>query len=134
MADRTVAIYPSGASAPGGYDATYTTMSAFEAAEGGDLVSSTTTLTCEITASDGNWNTADSTSVSFAGWTTNATYDVTITALDDGARNTYSNGQYSTSSYRLEIDASSTRIIYILNPTNRFDLTIDGVQLVPLLS
>ena len=69
--DRRVAIYPSGASTPSGYDATYTSMSTMEAAENGDLTDSGgTRLVVEITSSDGTWESApDTTNTIFDGWT-----------------------------------------------------------------
>lgn len=127
MAARTVSIYPSGSTAPG-EAADYTDMSLMEAGEDGDLVTGTTTLQVNITESDGNWNTADTSDPTFDGWTTNATYDITITTLSDGARNPFdgtTNGTYSTSHYRLEETATHP---FIVNNAARIDLTVDGVQ------
>jgi hypothetical protein len=98
---RTVAIYPSGATIPPGYDATYTSMSEMEAAENGDLVALDRFLRVEIVNSDGNWSTAD-TAVTFDGWNTNrsAGQYVEIEVMP-GARNPYTDGKWSTSHYRL---------------------------------
>jgi hypothetical protein len=114
--DRTVAIYPSGTTTPSGYDATYTSMSAMEAAENGDLTSGGgTRLLVEITASDGNWSSNDTTSsgVTFAGWT----YDrssgeyIHIYTLDDGARS--SSGNADANAYTLQYTSNgATALIF----------------------
>jgi len=123
MATRTVSIYPSGASDPAGDDASYTSAAAMETAEDGNLVTGTTTLQINTVISDGNWNTADG-AVTFGGWTTDATYDVTWTITDDGSRHA---GIYSTSKYRIEA-ASTVGCIQTSNSATRFDLTVDGFQ------
>lgn len=69
--DRKVCIYPSCAAEPTGYGATYTSLSAMEAAENGDLTDSGgTRLVVEIVASDGSWSgSPDTTKTLFDGWT-----------------------------------------------------------------
>lgn len=128
---RTVSIYPSGASDPAGDDASYTTMSAMEAAEDGDLTSGAGThLDVQITASDGNWNTADTTAVTFNGWTCDFASNeyIDIITLDDGARNNFTDGKYSTTAYRIEV-TGATSVINILNQTTNFSAVFDGLQL-----
>lgn len=127
MAARTVSIYPSGSSNPAGDDASYTTMTLMETGEDGDLTGGNP-LQVNITASDGNWNTAD-TSVIFTGWTTDGTDGITITALNDGARNMYTDaesGTYSTSRYRMEENGANT---IRLHNSARIDVTVEYVQL-----
>lgn len=128
-ANRTVSIYPSGSSDPAGDDASYTTMALMEAGEDGDITGTGDTLRVEITASDGNWNTADSTNFSFQGWTCDYSSGeyINIVTLDDGARNTYSAGTWSTSSYRLSTTANADTIAIGVNTD--FALVFDGVQL-----
>jgi hypothetical protein len=108
---RTVAIHPSGTTAPLGYDATYTSMSAMEAAEDGDLVALNRFLRVEIVNSDGDWTTADTT-VIFDGWKTNksAGQYVEIEVMS-GARNPYTDGKWSTSHYRLSSSSSTIALL-----------------------
>ena len=107
---RTVAIYPSTASSPGGYDATYTSMSAMQAGESKDLVDLNRFLRVEIVNSDGNWSTPD-TSVIFDGWNTDRSAGRYLEIeVMSGARNPYTDGKWSTSHYRLSSAADTLDI------------------------
>ena len=142
-----VAIYPTGTTDPTGsasvhgenYGNTYTTMNAMEVGENGDLTDAGGTwLYVEITPSDGNWNTADSTVLVYDGWKCNMgaaapgesgeyVYIVTVGT----ARNDYSDGKYSTSAYRLET-TGDTKPIIIDNDAavdEPLDIVFDGVQI-----
>jgi hypothetical protein len=116
---RTVAIHPSGTTAPAGYDATYTSMSAMEAAEDGNLVNLNRFLRVEIVNSDGDWTTADTT-VIFDGWKCDksAGQYVEIEVMS-GARNPYTDGKWSTSHYRLS--SSSSTIALLIDNDNFAD-------------
>lgn len=109
--DRTVAIYPSGATSPGGYAATFTTMAAMESAEDGDLIAADTRLIVEITASDGSWATADTANVLFDGWDCDYSSGqyIWMYTLDDGARS--SDGNWDTGAYRLEETAGQRSLV-----------------------
>ena len=101
-------------------------MNLFEDGEDGDITGVGDKLLCNITASDGNWNTADSTATTFDVWTCNrgAGEYIDIVTLNDGARNMWTDGKYSTSRYRM---AGSARQLWI-TPNNRIDIDFDGVQ------
>jgi len=73
MATRTVVVADSD---PGGYDAWYTSLSAAEAGEQGDLVTLTRTLIIECEALSGD----DTTAVTFNGYTCSAAYNITVRA------------------------------------------------------
>jgi hypothetical protein len=127
---RTVAIHPSGTSVPGGYDATYTSMSAMETAEDGNLVSLDRFLRVEIVNSDGDWTTADTT-VIFDGWKTDRSAgQYVVIEVMSGARNPYTDGKWSTSHYRLS-SSSSTIALLIDNDANAdayFEADFIGLQ------
>jgi hypothetical protein len=84
-------------------------------------------LLCEITASDGNWNTADTTIVEWAGWTTDRASNeyLRVVALDDGARH---QGMYSASYYRLDA-GSSEECFDFNNGATELAADFDGIQL-----
>ncbi|KPJ58249.1 MAG: hypothetical protein AMJ46_14480, partial [Latescibacteria bacterium DG_63] len=126
---RTVAIYPSGATPPSGYDATYTSMSAMEAAEDGDLVALNRFLRVEIVNSDGNWSTADTTAVTFDGWNCNRADGryVEIEVMS-GARNPYTDGKWSTSHYRLSASGATLLIDNDAAVDNYFEADFIGLQ------
>ena len=126
---RTVAIYPSGATPPSGYDATYTSMSAMEAAEDGDLVALNRFLRVEIVNSDGNWSTADTTAVTFDGWNCNrsAGQYVEIEVMS-GARNPYTDGKWSASHYRLSGSGIALIIDNDAAANNYFEADFIGLQ------
>jgi hypothetical protein len=109
---RTVAIHPSGTTAPAGYDATYTSMSAMEAAEDGNLVNLNRFLRVEIVNSDGDWTTADTTPVVFDTWKCDysAGQYVEIEVMS-GARNPYTDGTWSTSHYRLSSSSTTAALV-----------------------
>jgi len=73
MTTRTVVVADSD---PGGYDAHYTSLSAAEAGEQGDLVTLTRTLIIECEALSGD----DTTAVVIDGWTCSSPYNITIRA------------------------------------------------------
>jgi len=133
MAARTAAIYPANSdNAPSGYDATYTTMSLMETGEDGDLTGANE-LEVSITENageNGDWEAQgiDDDETSFTGWTTDAAHDITITTLNDGARNMYTDGKWSTSAYRKE-NGGDTQTPIRINNTNRIDVTFDGLQI-----
>jgi len=83
----------------------YGSLSVAEAAEddSGDLVTDTNTLTFQCKASSGS---ADTTAVTLDGFTTSATYDLTI-LVDSADRH---DGKYNTSKYRLEVTGRALEI------------------------
>jgi len=81
--------------ATSGAQAAYASLNAWEAAENTDLVTATNT---HIVICEGS--TADGTAVTIDGWTTNATYYITI-RTDAAGRHT---GTWSTSKYRLSMN------------------------------
>lgn len=105
-----VTRYVNTASTPGGDGTTnatsgstraYASLSEAEAAEQADLVSADEALTIICMGS-----TADTTAVTFAGWTTDATRNITI-KTDAGESNSRHSGVYSTSHYRLSTSYST---------------------------
>lgn len=84
--------------ATSGAQAAYASLNSWEAAENTDLVTATNThiVICEGSA-------ADTTAVTIDGWTTNATYYITI-RTDTAGRHT---GAWSTSAYRLSINGAT---------------------------
>ncbi len=125
---RTVAIYPSTASPPGGYDATYTSMSAMQAGESKDLVALNRFLRVEIVNSDGNWSTPD-TSVIFDGWTTDRSAGQYLEIeVMSGARNSYTDGKWSTSHYRLSSTAHTLVIDNDAAAGNYLEADFIGLQ------
>ena len=129
MADRTVYIYPNGTSDPVGA-ANYTTMALMEAGEDGDITGVADYLDVIITPSDGDWSTPDSSPVVFAGWICDRGSSEYIKIRTTGtARNSYSNGLWSTTAYRLEHAGSDEPIDINNGDTNQFDIDFDGVQI-----
>lgn len=111
--DRTVAIYPSGATSPGGYDATYTSWDAMENAEDGDLTNasgSNTRLLVEITASDGSWSAVDS-AQGMDGWKTDKGTDGSCVEVYTLANSRSADGKWSASAYTLEPSWSVGRLV-----------------------
>ncbi len=130
--DRTVAIYPTGATSPGGYDATYTTMASMESAEDGDLIADDRRLIVEITDSDGSWaSTPDVANVLFDGWDCDYSSGqyIWIYTLDDGSRS--GDGNWDTTAYRLE-ETSGQRSLVIDNDASGavgFSIVMEYVQI-----
>lgn len=130
-----ICIYPSGYSLSSAelarYGAThrYTSMAAMEAGEDVDWVTAADNPVVEIIGGDGsnNWSTAgaDTTTATFSGWTLSQTYYLTIKTIGT-ARNSYSDGKWSSSAYRIEV--ADGHGLNISNPTSTW-CVLDGIQI-----
>ena len=103
MADSYACIYPSGYTLSTAEAAKYaaghryTSASAWEAGEQANLVTSTTHHYCEILAGDVSHPWAghpDTNALTIGGWTTNATYFITMTTLSGARHNLTRNSGY----------------------------------------
>lgn len=131
---KDVAIYPDGSTEPGGYDAAYTTMTAFEAGENADITSGGSDLfiNVEIVESDGSWDGAkDTDNTIFDGWKCDrASGNYVLVTAVGGARS--SDGLWDTTAYILTSGSSyCIRIDNDTNSSNFLDIDFDGVQLEP---
>lgn len=141
LAHRVVAIYPTGTADPNGtasqyggnYSASYTTMSAMEAAENGDLdTGDGTILHVEIIPSDGSWNAAPDTTtpVIFDGWATDRGGDGSYVEIKTYGTARSSNGLFDTAAYILKNSAAdrNLRIDNDHDNTEYLDIEFVGVQ------
>ena len=107
-----------------GFD--YASMSAFEAGEDADIVTADQVIIGKCRCTGG---TADTTAVTFGGWTCDATRYVQV--WTDTSETYRHNGTYQTGNkYRLNISGSSTTSIQVTN-TNRMDLKVIGIEFLP---
>ena len=134
LAHVYIAVYPAGSTDPKStatygdpgeeYHESYTSMSAMEAAENGDLTDGDgTVLHVEIIPSDGSWNGApDATSVVFDGWKTDRSGEGGYVSIQAFGTARSSTGLYSTAAYILQRTSNSTLTLAI---DNDFDFDID---------
>jgi uncharacterized protein (DUF697 family) len=140
LAHRVVAIYPSGTTDPNGtasqyggnYSASYTSMSAMEAAENGDLSAGDgTVLHVEIIPSDGSWSGApDDSNPAFDGWKTDKAGDGSFVEIKTYGSARSSDGNLDTTAYILKETGGVIPLIIDndANSSNYLDVTFDGVQ------
>lgn len=128
---RDVSIYPSGATSPSGYDATYTSMSLMEATEGAN--SGSHHIDCEIGASDGSWSgSPDTSNVEFDGWDCDYSTDRYLNIYTSGTAKPSADAFWDTSAYILKYTASAPTL-EIDNDhdggTSKFDAVFTDIQI-----
>ncbi|MCP4649581.1 MAG: hypothetical protein GY853_05820 [PVC group bacterium] len=130
MAQVDICVYPSGYSLDAGelakYGAThrYTTMASMEAGEDIDWVTATDNPVVDVLGGDGgnNWSGSPDSPVTFAGWTVDSDYYLTIQTIGTARNETTA---YSTTYYAIETDADNAIAI---DNSSAFYVHVDGIQ------
>lgn len=92
-----------------GATAAYASLSAWEAAEQGDLTAAGRDEQHLVLCSTGTGSAADTTSVTINGWTTDATHHITVRG--NAATGDYAGSSWDTSKYRLEGGSGNHRLL-----------------------